>query len=100
MRKQKEQLEELEKSKGKLETKESELQKDEVETDRMQSVAENLLKEGNERLATAISQKDFASVEVAYALIESAKKKLEVANSQAGTEKTAERNWLEKKEPC
>ena len=57
LRKQKEQLEELEKSKGKLETKESELQKDEVETDRMQSVAENLLKEGNERLATAIYTK-------------------------------------------
>ena len=65
------------KNNWKLETKESELQKDEVETDRMQSVAENLLKEGNERLAIAISQKDFTSVEVAYSLIESAKKKLE-----------------------
>ena len=87
LRKQKEQLEELEKSKGKLETKETELQKDEVETDRMQSVAENLLKEGNERLATAISQKDFASVEVAYTLIEGAKKKLEVANSHRQAQK-------------
>ena len=62
LRKQKEQLEELEKSKEKLEMKECELQKDEVETDRMQSVAENLLKEGIERLAIAISQKDFTSV--------------------------------------
>ena len=81
LNKQKEQLEKLEKSKGKLEKKESELQKDELETDQMQSVAEHLLKEGNERLATVISQKDFASVEVAYTLIESAKMKLEVANS-------------------
>ena len=54
----------------------------------MPSVAENLLKEGNERLAIAISQKRLHKcIEVAYALIESAKKKLEVANSHRHAQK-------------
>ena len=51
--------------------------KDEIQTDKMQSVAENMLKEGNEGLVVAVSKKDMDSVEIAYTLIVSTKKKLE-----------------------
>ena len=40
-----------------------------------------MLKEGNERLALAISNKDFSSVEIAYALIDSAKKKVALVST-------------------
>ena len=75
MERKKVELENLEKSKGKLQEKE-----DEIETVIMQSIAENMLKEGNERLTVAISKNDMNIVEIAYTLIDSAKKKLDIVN--------------------
>ena len=69
-------LEKVQKSKDDLDKKEERLAADEKETGSQVQVADNMLAEGSSRLSSAISNKDFVEVQVAQALIESAKCKL------------------------